>query len=36
MLGLREERPYTVLMSYEEERERETDFFMYTYAWPAT
>jgi hypothetical protein len=25
MLGLREQRPYTVLMSYEEERDRERD-----------
>lgn len=27
MLGLREKRPYRVLMSYEEERERERDRF---------
>jgi hypothetical protein len=25
MLGLREQRPYTVLMSYEEERDRERE-----------
>jgi hypothetical protein len=25
MLGLREQRPYTVLMSYEEERDRDTE-----------